>query len=254
MITDFPPSTKPAWRLVLHETLAFMATAALYPFGLGRTRRRMPRIREQRTTVFVHGFLCNPSVFWPMQRYLRRQGHGNFLPFSYPSTRGVEYGAVALHHFLKDRVRGGRVDLVCHSMGGLVARTYLQQLGGARRVDRCITLGTPHFGTYNAYWLPTRAGRDMRPGSPLLSRLHDHEAAADSVDFLSIIGGSDNLVIPRVFARHEREVLLPDLGHMAMLYAPTVWKLAAAHLAGESIDAVAEQRQAAGVRLEALGS
>jgi hypothetical protein len=49
-------------------------------------------------------------------------------------------------------------------LGGLVARVYLQQLGGARRVDHCITLATPHQGTYNSYWVASRVGRDLRPG------------------------------------------------------------------------------------------
>ncbi len=233
MITDYPPSGKPTWSLVAHEALAFMAAAMLYPFGMRQVRRRTLRVREQRTVVFVHGYLCNPSVFLPMAAYMRYRGIRQVLPFGYPSTHGVERGAIALKAFLRDHVRGGEIDLVCHSLGGLVARSYLQELGGARRVDRCITLGTPHYGTYNAYWLDTRVGREMRPGSPLLERLRASRAASEDVRFTSIIGGSDNLVIPRVFARHEEEICVPDLGHMAMLFSPTVWRLVSGHLLGE---------------------
>ena len=230
MISDYPPSSKSAWRLVAHEAVAFMATALLFPFGFRRSIQRTPRRKKQRTTVLVHGLLCNPSIFMPMAAHLRRRGIGQVLPFAYPSTQGIERGAIALRKFLKEHVRGGEVDLVCHSLGGLVARSYIQELGGARRVDRCITLGTPHFGTYNAYWLPTRVGREMRPGSTLLHRLRDTQAASGDVRFLSVIGGSDNLVIPRVFACHEEEVCLPDLGHMAMMFSPTVWRLVSSYL------------------------
>lgn len=235
MIVDYPPSTKPAWSLAVQETLAFMAAALLYPFGMRKVRTKTPRAREQRTVVLVHGYLCNPGVFLPMSAYLRHRGIGQIIPYAYPSTQGVERGAMGLRTFLKEHVRGGEIDLVCHSLGGLVARSYLQELGGARRVDRCITLGTPHFGTYNAYWLASRVGREMRPGSTLLRRLAESSAASGDVRFLSVIAGSDNLVIPRVFARHEQEICVPDLGHMAMLFSPTVWRMVCGYLQGEEV-------------------
>jgi pimeloyl-ACP methyl ester carboxylesterase len=232
-IPDYPPSSRNALSLVIHETLAFLAAAVLYPFGRRRRVQPTPRLREQRTVVLVHGYLCNPSVFLPMSRYLRHRGVRQVLPFGYPSSQGVERGAIALRRFLRENVRGGEIDLVCHSLGGLVARSYLQELGGARRVDRCITLGTPHFGTYNAYWLNSRVGREMRPGSTLLRRLEASREASAAVRHLAIIGGADNLVIPRVFARHEEEICVPDLGHMAMMFSPTVWRLVCDYLTDE---------------------
>jgi len=228
---DYPHPDQSPWRLALHESLAILGAALLYPFGV---RRRViaptPRARRQRTVVLVHGYLCNPSIFLPMQAYLRYQGIRPILPYRYASTHGVERGAIGLKRFLGEHVRGGEIDLVCHSLGGLVARTYLQELGGTRRVQRCITLGTPHQGTYNAYWLANKVGREMRPNSPLLRRLHDTRELTRDIDFLSVIGGSDQLVIPRIAARHERELLVPNMGHVAMMFSPTVWQLIAAHL------------------------
>lgn len=43
------------------------------------------------------------------------------------------------------RFKNTKVDLLCHSHGGLVARAYLTKYGTGR-VARCITLGTPHHG------------------------------------------------------------------------------------------------------------
>lgn len=53
------------------------------------------------------------------------------------------------------RARGGqyrdaRLVLVCHSMGGLVARWYLQHLGGAEVTRKLITIGTPWRGSTEA--------------------------------------------------------------------------------------------------------
>jgi hypothetical protein len=42
------------------------------------------------------------------------------------------------------------VIFICHSMGGLVARWYVDRLGGAEHTKAIITLGTPHRGALNA--------------------------------------------------------------------------------------------------------
>jgi triacylglycerol esterase/lipase EstA (alpha/beta hydrolase family) len=114
-----------------------------------------------------------------------------------------------------------------------VARVYIQELGGARRVDRCVTLGTPHRGTYNSYWLNSRVGSELRPDSPLLARLQASRAGARDVRFLSLVAGSDNLIVPRVFAGHEREVHVPDLGHVSMLFSPRVLGIVADYLVAQ---------------------
>ena len=44
-----------------------------------------------------------------------------------------------------------KVDAVAHSMGGLVAREYIEMLGGANNIDQFITLGTPHNGASEDY-------------------------------------------------------------------------------------------------------
>ena len=45
----------------------------------------------------------------------------------------------------------GKVDIVSHSFGGLVARDYIQSNGYQGDVDQLITLGTPHKGSADAY-------------------------------------------------------------------------------------------------------
>ena len=230
MIQDYPASEHPAWRLVARELLAFGAAGLLFPFGIRASRRATPRRAEQRTVVLVHGYLANGSTLLPVASYLRWRGFRQILFFNYRSGEGVERGAIALRDYLRRQVRGGRIDLVCHSLGGLVARVYLQELGGGRRVDHCITLGTPHRGTYNSYWVASRVGRELRPDSPLLARLEASRHKAQGVRFLSVIPGSDNLVVPRVFAAHEEEVRIPDLGHVGALFSPRVFRAVADRL------------------------
>jgi pimeloyl-ACP methyl ester carboxylesterase len=230
VVRDFPASERPASTLIAREVAAFLASSLLYPFGLPATKKKMPRKREQRTVVLVHGYLANRSSFYPLAVYLRANGIAPLLAFDYSASNGIERAAIELREFLRKRVRGGRIDLVCHSLGGVIARVYLQELGGARRVDRCVTLGTPHRGTYNAYWVPSRIGRELRPDSPLIERLERSRGEASRVKFSSVVAGSDNIVLPRVFAADEDLVHVPDLGHLGMLFSPTVFRAVAARL------------------------
>jgi pimeloyl-ACP methyl ester carboxylesterase len=45
----------------------------------------------------------------------------------------------------------GKVDIVAHSMGGLLARSYIQGEDYENDIDQLITLGTPHLGAADAY-------------------------------------------------------------------------------------------------------
>jgi pimeloyl-ACP methyl ester carboxylesterase len=67
-----------------------------------------------------------------------------------------------------------RVDLVGHSMGGLVARAYLAEPGAARRVRTLVLLGAPNQGSAATFEelgpntrLP-RTARDLLPTYPFL--------------------------------------------------------------------------------------
>lgn len=84
---------------------------------------------------------------------------GQVLPFAYDWRASNQHSAAALDAFageaLRDwRLRSGASDaklwLVCHSMGGLVARYYCEQLGGAADVRAVVTFGTPYDGAMKA--------------------------------------------------------------------------------------------------------
>jgi len=231
MIEDINVSTASRPHIVAREIVAHVATVLLYPFGVHHTRKRTARQKQQRTIVLIHGYLGNRSSFLPLAAYLKLKGAGKILTFNYKWNTGPEQAARELKEFLKHHVRGGRIDLVGHSLGGIISRIYMQELGGARRVDRCITLGTPHEGTYNAYWVASKVGDSLRPNSALLKRLRATRANADKVQYCAIVGGSDNIVLPRLFAKNGEDViLLPNVGHLGILFSPKVFQTIAERL------------------------
>jgi hypothetical protein len=53
---------------------------------------------------------------------------------------------------------------------------------------------------------------------------------AEGVRFLSVVAGSDNLVVPRIFSAHNEEVRIPDLGHVGALFSLRVLRVVADRL------------------------
>lgn len=223
---------------ILREGLAFAVHGLLLPFGRRSAVPRQPERRaDARTLVFLHGLGANRGGLLPMQAWLRACGHRRQIAFRYRSAgrggRSIEAIARRLKALLDTEVQGGRIDLVAHSMGGLVARTYLQMLGGARRVDRLVTLGTPHHGSHAATFIPTRLVRQLLPESAFVRRLNA-QPAPESVRTLSIVAGRDLLVQPVEssacpFGEVRR---FDELGHVELLFRPEVLGTVQAFLGG----------------------
>ena len=207
----------------LREGAATLAHAAMFPLSFLPSRHRTERRADLRTVVFVHGLHGNRANFYPLQAWLRLRGHRRQLGFNLRSGPSIESMAVALKNTLDAQVKGGRIDLVGHSLGGLIARVYVQALGGHRRVDRLVTIGTPHHGSHAAWWAPTRFVRQLAPGGPFLTWLNDLPWP-EEVQITSLSAGADHLVLPRESAHHPRGPWqrFEDLGHTGLLLAPSV--------------------------------
>jgi triacylglycerol lipase len=218
-------------RAIRREALSLLAHGVLLPFGLRRPRPRPERRRELRTLILVHGLGANRSGFFPLQAYLRLHGHRRLLALNYRGGGSIERLALQLKREIDAGVRGGRIDLVAHSMGGLVARFYLQVLGGARRADRLITLATPHAGTHAANFIPSALVRQLLPESPFLRHLNALPPP-EGLRVTSIVAGRDLLIQPVASARAPfgETVHFDRLGHLELLFRPEVFAEIASRL------------------------
>lgn len=82
--------------------------------------------------------------------------------FLYDWRQKIDLTAPKLAEFINpkiDTAAGERIDLVGHSLGGLVARSYFQLYGSDNRIEHLLTVGTPHGGTALAY--PAWSGGDV---------------------------------------------------------------------------------------------
>ncbi len=119
--------------------------------------------------VLIHGLDDSGDVWRELAPALHQAGRC-VLFFEYPNDQGVALSADALAACLRAaRARGvERVDLVCHSMGGLVARDVLTREGayagvgdaqlGLPDVDRVVLIATPNAGAPIAW---VRAPNDL---------------------------------------------------------------------------------------------
>jgi pimeloyl-ACP methyl ester carboxylesterase len=114
------------------------------------------------------------------------------------------------------------VSIIGHSLGGLIARYYVQRLGGSRLVPRVVTLATPHHGTETARLLhPLPIVRQLRPDSEVLAEL-DQPAPGCRTRFLCFWGDLDPLILPTRGAslRHPdlraENVLIRNAGHLSL--------------------------------------
>lgn|GEM_PF-517091 len=175
--------------------------------------------------ILVHGLVDNRSIFTLLRRSLRRRGFGRVITLNYsPFTQDVRSVAERLAQVVEQTCAETgyeKVHVVGHSLGGLVARWYVQKLGGDARVHTVCTLGTPHSGTVAAYLLPTRVVRQLRPGSDLTAALA-HPAPELQTRFVAFWSDLDQMVVPASSGRIEhadlqaRNVLVRGVGHMSL--------------------------------------
>lgn len=175
--------------------------------------------------LLVHGLVDNRSVFTLLRRALRRRGFGQVLTVNYsPFTQDVRTAAAQLARLVEktcEQTGYERVHVVGHSLGGVVARYYVQRMGGGARVHTLVTLGSPHAGTYSAHLLPARLVRQLRPGSDLMLEL-ETPAPGCRTRFVAYWSDLDQLIVPKRSARvvhpdlSARNVLLHGVGHMSL--------------------------------------
>lgn len=222
---------RPATYLALvREAVLTSVHAAAYPLGLlppaPRTRAAVdPQVRD-RPVLLVHGWIHNRSAFLLMQQRLRRAGLGPLHTFEYPSVTGdldqiARRLAPAVEQLVTRSARGTCV-LIGHSMGGLIARQYVQELGGDALVDTVVTMGTPHRGTWTAWGGVGRAIEQCRPGSAYLQRLQ-RSARPGLARWIAYYSDLDFMITPAVSAKllqpalAAENVRVRDVGHLSLL-------------------------------------
>jgi triacylglycerol lipase len=156
-------------------------------------------VNTQNPVFLVHGIDDTAVLFDKMSALLQRTGRQVHVLNLVPNNGDA--GLDELAEQLATCINAGfpasqLIDLVGFSMGGLVARYYLQRLGGAERVRRFITIASPHNGTWMAFLRQNRGARQMRPGSDFLKDLNRDAAMPDRIRVTSLWTPFDLMIVP----------------------------------------------------------
>src|SRR5277367_3397535 len=121
----------------------------------------LPRaIAGDDVVVLVHGFLATAGIFRPLRARLEREAGARIASFSHAPGLGVRRIAQQLAGIVDRIPHGTRIHLVGHSLGGLVARWYVQEMGGDQRVAQTIAIATPFGGSRIAERVRLLVGND----------------------------------------------------------------------------------------------
>ncbi len=190
--------------------------------------------------ILVQGYtLSYYAIGGALKQKLEKLG---FKVFAFVSgstmKKPIEATAAALSQFTEQvcqRCGVNKVCLVGHSMGGLIAKYYLQKLGGHQRISRVITIGAPFFGTWtSSLAFYTKPGRQMIPGSDFLEALNKERNFLDRI--LSIRAHSDQFVKPKrsAYLPGARNIELALVGHTTLLESKEVLDIIEEELANFS--------------------
>jgi triacylglycerol lipase len=158
---------------------------------------------------------------------LEKRGVECFVPrLRHPDGRGgLENLAVHLKEDIDAKFGPTEpISIVAFSMGGIVSRAYLQDLGGAKRCEQLITIASPHNGTKVAWLYPSQGVAEMRPGSPFLAHLHATQNRLGDMPVTSYRTPLDLIIVPASSSVWDRAENLdyPILMHPLMLNSPRV--------------------------------
>lgn len=160
--------------------------------------------------VYIHGYQESKNVFNSMDNYLTKMGFESGF-FSYDSNEGVETSAELFAKFLEESRtyyldKGLKVqsfDVICHSMGGLVARYYTcsDNYWKASDVNKLIFIATPHKGSHiasiGASIYDDLGIRDLQPDSQVIKEEFPkmfNKGLNSTIQTANILGEYDEVV------------------------------------------------------------
>lgn len=155
--------------------------------------------------ILIHGLHQAPFIMRPMAKRIQAQGFDTHQ-YGYRSMRdGIDINSQRLNAWLKanhDPMQP--IDLVGHSLGGLIIRNFLAQYPNWQ-IGRCVTLGTPHNGSICADYIwnlvPAIVGKSYRDAlDGTVAPLPDNIA-------LGVIAGNKSQGLGQFFLQHHNRKL-----------------------------------------------
>lgn len=183
--------------------------------------------------LLIHGFLGTRGAMFPLEVRLKRDG---FVVFSINlgmlNIGDIRKSAHRIHRKIQSILREvdlGKIDIIGHSMGGLIGLYYIKKLGGAKHVRKLVTLGTPHLGT----WFSMVGVMSLGIISPSIWQLVPNNfflrelratPLPEGVSYHSIAGSHDVICPPQYCHLEGSEYTEVPCGHAGLATSQTVYR------------------------------
>ncbi len=178
--------------------------------------------QQRNSVLLIHGIGDTEAVFQKMASYLRQLGWSVYTLNLVPNNGEVGLDILAQQiadYVLKTFVPDEPIDLIGFSMGGIVSRYYVQRLGGINRLQRFVTISSPHHGTVIAYASQRHGCLQMRRNSEFIQDLNADAQMLEQLNFTSIWTPYDLMIVPANSSQMSlgKEVVVPVVLHSWML-------------------------------------
>jgi hypothetical protein len=129
----------------------------------------VPKAGEGHDRLVPLGFVGSRgpvNIAWQLSAGLRKFGRYtpevDLFAFAYDWRLPARENAARLGELAERVGKGGKVDIVTHSAGAIVALTYIKLLGGARNVDHLVLVAPARRGVVDAFRIFVRPERFIR--------------------------------------------------------------------------------------------
>lgn len=180
--------------------------------------------------LLVHGIFDKGTIFKKMAAHLKVLGMETWSPDFSPNDGSVSLEVLArqVASYVDElrETKGRPVFLIGFSMGGLISRYYMQDLKGVEKVDKWVTISSPHNGTWTASMFWGKGVAEMRVGSRFLERLNARVHILADVPTLSLWTPYDLMIVPAESSKLPlgENVRIECIAHPFMLSNKTVFK------------------------------
>jgi pimeloyl-ACP methyl ester carboxylesterase len=183
--------------------------------------------------LIIHGFLGTRGSMYLLERRLVSDG---FVCVSFNlgtlNVRDIRRSAFLIHRKIERilaQTPSQKIDIIGHSMGGLIGLYYVKKLGGHARVRKLILMGTPVRGTWAALagvmtlGLWSTSSWQLLPRSRFLDELAQG-AIPPGVD-VSTIAAARDWVVPLSTTRlRGANAMTVPLGHSSLVVSEEVYR------------------------------
>jgi len=227
---------------IAKEVGANLVALQLYPLGLWSRdpigNAHTSSALNPRPVLLVHGIIHNRSAFIHMKNQMEKMGWQNIFTMNYSTWHGnlalMEEQLRERVEYILEKTKSKQLDIVAHSLGGVVARHFMTLGTGRGKVGHLVTLGTPHQGTDTGFLLKAVTGMslysDLRTRSAYIQALNEGTLPKGSL-ITSIRSPYDLWVWPNVRGvamgvprKSFHNILINTVGHTGLLYSSEVFQ------------------------------